>query len=254
MPIEDKHDIQSAYRDTNLAGGYIPERFGRPMGSVQHERQVAWVREALRANGCRRVLELAPGPARLTAHVQGNFDGVAMDYSPEMLSLARKRLGETSMAGRWRLVRGDAFVLPFPDGALDAVYTFRFVRHFREDKRRALVSEIRRVLRPGGVYLSDFEHAPPAREKGNESGGRDRTPAGWIYDALLTPEEIAAEMESLGFATAEIRPNIRHPRLQGQFDRKPGWGFGGLRRCIVRCLERIPGKEPLEWLVLGRKR
>ena len=251
MPIEDKKDIQSAYRDPELAAGYVTERFARPMGSVQHEQQVAWVSRVLERTRSQRVLELAPGPARLTAHMRGSFDGVAMDYSPEMLSIARGRLGGSAAGPRWRLVRGDCFHLPFPDAAFDAVYTFRFVRHFHVEKRSAVVAEIRRVLRSGGVYLSDFEHAPPG-DTGEET--RDRTPAGWIYDARLTPQEIAAEFDGLGFDALEIRPNIRHPRLQGQFDRKPGWGLGGLRRGIVRLMERIPGKEPLEWLVLGRKR
>jgi SAM-dependent methyltransferase len=259
MPLTDKQDIQTAYRDTGRVAGYIAERFERPLGRVQHARQVAFVHRALLAWGCRRVLEIAPGPARLTARLAGVFRGVALDFSPEMLRCARARLARSDCGGCWSLVRGDAFCLPFAADSFDAVYTFRFVRHFEAEGRGRLLREIRRVLRPRGVYITDYENAPPGDCRDGDARGagadlRERNPAGWIFDARLTAGEVRRELDAEGFDLLELRGNIRHPRLQGQFDRKPSWGLMALRRLAVRCIECIPGKEPLEWLVLGRKR
>src|SRR6185437_16819226 len=66
-----------------------------------------------------------------------------LDQSPDMLAVARKRLGD-----RVTLVRGEAERLPFADGEFDALsftYLLRYV-----DDRAATMRELARVVRPGG--------------------------------------------------------------------------------------------------------
>ncbi len=46
--------------------------------------------------------------------------------------------------------------LPFPDAAFDVVYSRQVLHHVAD--RAALCQELRRVLRPGGVYLACAEH------------------------------------------------------------------------------------------------
>jgi ubiquinone/menaquinone biosynthesis C-methylase UbiE len=67
-----------------------------------------------------------------------------------MERLARERLGTAPMMGEFMLGRGDDR-LPYEDGAFDTVVT-TLVLCTVGDVARAL-SEIRRVLRPGGQYL-----------------------------------------------------------------------------------------------------
>lgn len=84
---------------------------------------------------------------------------VALDLSPRMLALARRR-------GSVRAVVATADQLPFPDRSLDAVISGFTIRNVG-DLRRAL-AEMRRVVRPGGrVVLLELSH-PPA-------------PFRWIY-------------------------------------------------------------------------
>ena len=67
--IRGSADLRDAYRDETVARSYIERRFREPLGALLHGRQVDVVKEAIRRIGPRQVLEIAPGPARLTAEI-----------------------------------------------------------------------------------------------------------------------------------------------------------------------------------------
>ena len=54
------------------------------------------------------------------------------------------------------VVEGDAAALPFEDGAVDAVVMLDVLEHVPEP--RAVLTEVRRVLRPGGVVVLSVPH------------------------------------------------------------------------------------------------
>jgi SAM-dependent methyltransferase len=56
--------------------------------------------------------------------------------------------GEAPEAGAATAVRGDAYRLPFPDGAFDVVIASEILEHIPDD--RAAIAEAVRVVRPGG--------------------------------------------------------------------------------------------------------
>ena len=145
-----------------------------------------------------RVLEIAPGPARLTAELAFSGRGVAVDASPQMLAVARDRL--RGRPGEWLIARGDAFALPLADRAVDLVYTTKFVRHFQRDDRARLYAQIRRVLRPGGAFVMDAQNRAvslPHRQR----RGLERYP---IYDVLYELPELIDELESEQFRVARV--------------------------------------------------
>lgn len=85
--------------------------------------------------------------ARTGARVTG------LDFSPEMLTVARQRARRA--AEPVEFVQGDALALPFAEGSFDAVtisYGLRNLADFR-----AGLAEMARVLRPGGrLVVLDF--------------------------------------------------------------------------------------------------
>lgn len=84
-------------------------------------------------------LPFYPGEVRLTG----------IDFSPAMLAVARRRAGQLGRAAD--LSEADALALPFPDASFDTVVcTFSLCAI--PDEHRA-VSEMNRVLRPGGLLL-----------------------------------------------------------------------------------------------------
>jgi SAM-dependent methyltransferase len=93
-----------------------------------------------------RVLEVGCGPGRAAAALADRHGAhvTAVDVSPEMLTAAR-RIAPASV----ELVQAHAEDLPFDDGAFDVALSNFAVHLF--DRERAFL-EIRRVLRPNGVY------------------------------------------------------------------------------------------------------
>jgi ubiquinone/menaquinone biosynthesis methyltransferase len=97
------------------------------------------------------VLDLASGTGDFSKLVTGRNAGarsVAVDLTERMLQLARQ-------TGVREAVCADASSLPFPDGAFDCVFIGYGLRNFPNLEQS--VAEIRRVTRPGGLFVSlDF--------------------------------------------------------------------------------------------------
>jgi len=92
------------------------------------------------------VLDLACGDGTLLALLAGETGGLTgLDMSEGELSSARTRLG-----GRAVLTRGRAQAMPYPDDQFDVV-TCHMALMLMRPVAPAL-SEVRRVLRPGGVF------------------------------------------------------------------------------------------------------
>ena len=61
--------IRAAYQDAGVARRYVEERFRTPLGALLHDRQSQVLRSVIAAHAAPDVLEIAPGPARLTTSV-----------------------------------------------------------------------------------------------------------------------------------------------------------------------------------------
>ena len=118
-------------------------------GMDRHWKKVCAARAVLPENAL--VLDLASGTGDFSFLAEGRYSGarsVAVDLTERMLQLARAR-------GVARAVCADAETLPFPDGAFDGVFIGYGLRNFRN--LEAVVREIERVTRPGGMLVSlDF--------------------------------------------------------------------------------------------------
>jgi demethylmenaquinone methyltransferase/2-methoxy-6-polyprenyl-1,4-benzoquinol methylase len=114
------------------------------------------------------VLDLASGTGDFSLLVARRYPGaraLAVDLTERMLQLARER-------GVARAVCADAESLPFPDGAFDGVFIGYGLRNFRN--LPAVVREIERVTRPGGMLASLDFFLPPNR-------WLRRLYLGWLY-------------------------------------------------------------------------
>ncbi|MDW8327093.1 MAG: class I SAM-dependent methyltransferase [Anaerolineales bacterium] len=80
---------------------------------------------------------------------------VGVDLSRKMMAELRRRATEAMPL----LVEADAVRLPLASAAFDAVLSVH-VFHLIPDWQAAL-AELRRVLRPGGVYLTGYDWRPP---------------------------------------------------------------------------------------------
>ncbi|MBK8286503.1 MAG: bifunctional demethylmenaquinone methyltransferase/2-methoxy-6-polyprenyl-1,4-benzoquinol methylase UbiE [Ahniella sp.] len=117
-----------------------------------------WKRDFVASSGIRkgaRVLDLAGGTGDIAAlladRVGADGEIVIGDINAEMLAVGRDRMLDRGFLDRFRYVRLNAEVLPFPDRSFDAV-TIAFGLRNVTDKAAAL-RDMRRVLKIGGRAL-----------------------------------------------------------------------------------------------------
>jgi demethylmenaquinone methyltransferase/2-methoxy-6-polyprenyl-1,4-benzoquinol methylase len=165
----------------------------------------------------RRALDVCCGTGDLALLLAaGGARVLALDFTSEMLALARAKLG----AAGPQCVRGDALELPVADAAVD-VLTIAFGLRNVAERGRSL-AEMLRVLRPGGralvlefsqprgallarAYRAYFTRVLPlvgrlVSRHDDAYAYLPRTVLAWP-----TPAELEREMRELGFANCRHR-------------------------------------------------
>lgn len=107
--------------------------------------------DALSAGAAGLILDVACGPGIISAALAATARTVfAFDLTPDMLRQARLRCAAAARKNVF-FIAGDATRLPFAPAAFDAVVTRLSVHHFSRPARS--ITEMVRVLRPGGVFV-----------------------------------------------------------------------------------------------------
>jgi demethylmenaquinone methyltransferase/2-methoxy-6-polyprenyl-1,4-benzoquinol methylase len=180
-----------------------------------------WRRRAARATGLQpggSALDVACGSGKLTA-VLASVAGaggrvVGMDFSPQMLEVARREHPAIEF------VEGDALTLPFDDASFDAS-TIAFGLRNLADPVRGL-REMLRVVKPGGrAVVLEFVR-PPKNVVGGAyrlylrtllpaiGGAISGQPAAYRYlsdtvDSYRTPEELRAMAAAAGWSDVSFK-------------------------------------------------
>jgi SAM-dependent methyltransferase len=112
-----------------------------------------------------RALEIGCGPGRLMKPLSRNFGEIhGVDVADEMVALARERLAGIPHAHVH--VTGGANLAQFADESFEFAYSYAVFQHI-PDRGVVLdyMSEIRRVLKPGGVFRGQFNGLPRAADE-----------------------------------------------------------------------------------------
>ena len=124
----------------------------RVEAEATHRISAELVLAALRAErlvGRPCLLDLGCGSGRIMELLgQGGCEVVGLDLAAGALQAARERLGPEG-----RLLRGDAFHLPFADASFEAIVSLGYAS---VGSYPGVQAELARVLRPGGLALIDF--------------------------------------------------------------------------------------------------
>lgn len=146
--------------------------------------EIAEVVSLVAALPAARTLDVACGTGLLTRHLRGFV--VGLDASPSMVAIAQERLPEGVV------VKGDAFDLPFADGAFDRVLTGHFYGHLAGEERKRFLAEARRVA-PELVVLDSAlrEGVAPEgfQERTLNDGSRHQ-----VYKRYLSPADLEREL------------------------------------------------------------
>lgn len=96
------------------------------------------------------ILDIGCGTGAMLDELARFGNVIGADFSPDAIGYCRER--GRSAETRYRLTRADVRRLPFRSSSLDVVTAMDIIEHIDDDK--AAVSEICRVLRPGGALLA----------------------------------------------------------------------------------------------------
>lgn len=211
----------AAHRQNVRISGEEPEFFHRykvdDVGRIWHQSTAALPREPV------RILDFGTGIGNSLPHFWRNFPTsyvVGIDVSSRSLEIARGR-GDR----RTGLVLCDGAFLPFDRGTFDLAFAACVFHHIDHLQHVALLAEIRRVLRPDGLFVL-FEHNPlnPLT----------------VYAVRTCPFDEDARL-------------ISGPKMSGRFEKA---GFGDVRLAyrlfFPRQLKMLrPLEKQLGWLPLG---
>jgi ubiquinone/menaquinone biosynthesis C-methylase UbiE len=126
---------------------YAP-RYDRDIGFFERM-QLGGGREWVCSRAHGEVLEVAVGTGRNLAFYPESARLTGIDFSPAMLEVARARAAELGRDVDLR--EGDAQALAFPAASFDTVVCTLGLCGFPDE--RAAITEMHRVLRPGGTLL-----------------------------------------------------------------------------------------------------
>lgn len=139
------------------------------------------------------VLEVGPGFGPATEVLAGRAPRVtALEIDQELATRLRSRLPESV-----EIVDGDGTAMPFEDGRFSAAACFTMLHHVpSKDAQDQLFAEVRRVLRPGGVFT------------GTDSVGKGLGFA-LIHigdvKVLVDPADFPRRLDRAGFEGIEVR-------------------------------------------------
>lgn len=154
--MRSKHP-QYRHRFTHFTDVLIPiyNRIFEVLAGRKHEAFRQHVLEVAALRGDERLLDAGCGTGMMALRIAARFPGCTVhgiDVSPKMLEVARLDAEKQGLDVDFQI--GSITDLPHIDDAFDVVITNIMYHHLDLTEKRQAVSEIARVLRPGGRYVS----------------------------------------------------------------------------------------------------
>jgi ubiquinone/menaquinone biosynthesis C-methylase UbiE len=140
---------------TGLAETYDSHRYVADV-DVAHEARRRAVLTRLLPRHAARAADIACGTGRGLGVLQTVATTVVgVDGTLAMLRVAREKLGPAA-----RVTQANAARLPFADGTFDLVICLNFLHLFGTvGEKKAFVSEMGRIVKPGGILIAEFDNA-----------------------------------------------------------------------------------------------
>ena len=158
------------------------------------------------------VLDFGCGCGRVIRHLR-HLRGPRLhgtDYNPRLVAWCSRHLPFADFQ-----VNPPTGPLPYPDGYFDLVYSYSVFTHLSEPSQRLWMDEVRRVMRPGGLfYLTlhgrGFTDSMGERERADFDAGRlavrDEQSEGTNFCAAYHPEPYVRGDFSRGFSVVAFKP------------------------------------------------
>lgn len=169
--------------------------------------------------------------------------GVDLDKIP--LDYARAAYNHVNL----NFIQGNGLTLPVADNSIDVVTSFETLEHIPISQQELLVTEVSRVLKPGGIFLCstpNHEYSPGHVEHTKEFMPDEFFELMSLYFGRVEPYGQYITDEDLEFQQAQIKT------LKFQLRRKKGIAFYKLRNWLQQTPTRIRARELIKKL-LGKE-
>lgn len=101
------------------------------------------------------ILDIGSGRGFLGKHLaEMGFKVIGVDFESDIVKKANENIKDWDLAGKLKFVAGDALSIPFPDASFDAITDFGLFETLYKEDWPAYITEVGRVLKPGGFYLN----------------------------------------------------------------------------------------------------
>jgi ubiquinone/menaquinone biosynthesis C-methylase UbiE len=145
------------HRFTHFTDALIPvyNRLFEVLAGREHEMFRQHVLELAALAGDECLLDAGCGTGMMALRIVARYPGCivhGIDISPKMIAVARCDAEEQGLTADFRV--GSITRLPYPDAFFDVAITNIMYHHLDLAEKRQAVTEIARVLKPGGRYIS----------------------------------------------------------------------------------------------------
>ncbi len=245
VKAETSNQLRARWQANEVVNTYENVRYGNIKRSLAHYLDCDAIDSFLKGNfGCRDMvlLDLACGTGRLTRTInRANRRIISADYSEQMLLDAREKAQGQGIS--FYPARADGLNLPFKQQSFDAVFTMRFIRHYKKPERVKIYSEIYRVLKEQGLLIFEVLNSTVDKDAPNRP----------VHDEAYTFEEIIQELGDNGFSL--------QARLAGNIVKNPffvvlkKWSLVSAGRWYARFLrsKKIHLNSASFWMVCATK-
>ncbi len=209
----------------------VPRRYDQMNRLLTFRLDERWRRKAARIcleGHPDHIVDICTGTGDLACHLANDKESYtkisALDFSEPMLREARKKLARKKLSGV-EIILGDVAELPFQEGSVDVIcigFGFRNLT-FKNFKRERYLSEIYRVLKPGGrfvivetsqpknrlikslyhLYLQVFVNFLGGILSGNKKAYKYLSFSAFHF---CTPEEVKTLLKDIGFKSIIFNP------------------------------------------------
>ncbi len=214
------------FRAPSEAMNFTGERYVSGVeGPIQHEHHHRYLLAASYCHG-KDVLDIACGEGYgscLLSTVANSVVGI--DIDPDTVAFAQRLYSNEKL----QFKRGDAVAIDMPDQSLDVVVSFETIEHFAGQVE--FVNEVRRVLRPNGLFIVSSPNRPVYSDQDdhhNEFHVREldreefRSLLSNVFEKVEIWEQqavsgsiISSEVNKAGFGTFETADGRRYTECRG---------------------------------------
>lgn len=142
--------LEMTEKESLVKKGYdkIAEEYQADRHGFDHVKELEEFASLLPKNA--KVLDVGCGAGVPVAKflVDSGFEVVGVDFSENMLRLARKNMPQTSF------IRKDMTKLDFADNSFDGLTAFYSIIHVPREKHSLLFKSFNRILKPNGIMLA----------------------------------------------------------------------------------------------------